>query len=207
MVSRRVWCAHVKRGLDVMAAVAGLVLASPVMVAAALMLRMSVGAPVLFRQMRPGLHGQLFELLKFRTMTEGRDGLGAMLPDAVRLTRAGRLVRNLSLDELPQLWNVLKGDMSLIGPRPLLAQYLGLYSPEQARRHAVRPGITGWAQVHGRNELEWPRRLELDVWYVDNWSLWLDFRIAARTVVAVVSRRGVSRTGHATSPEFGGQKR
>jgi sugar transferase EpsL len=155
-----------------------------------------LGRPLLFRQTRPGLHGTPFEILKFRTM-RGGDG-----EDAERLTRLGLFLRSTSLDELPELWNVVRGEMSLVGPRPLLTQYLDRYTPEQARRHEVRPGITGWAQVHGRNELGWDGRLALDVWYVDHWSLGLDLRILARTVGTVLSRRGVAAPGAATMPEF-----
>ncbi len=192
--------------MDVVGAVAGLVTLAPVIGATAVALRFSVGAPVLFRQRRPGIEGRPFELVKFRTMTDARDAAGNLLPDVERLTRVGKVVRSLSLDELPQLWNVLKGDMSLVGPRPLLMQYVERYSPEQARRHDVRPGITGWAQVHGRNAVDWEERFKLDVWYVDNWSLALDLKILARTLRSVLRREGVSRAGHATMPEFTGSR-
>jgi sugar transferase EpsL len=162
---------------------------------------------VLFRQERPGRAGQLFELVKFRTMTHARDASGRLLPDDARLTAVGRFVRSVSLDELPQLWNVLRGDMSLVGPRPLLVRYLDRYTDAQARRHDVLPGITGYAQVRGRNEVGWDRRFELDVWYVDHWSLWLDLRILAETVGAVLARKGVSEPGRATMTEFFGQSR
>ena len=169
-------------------------------------LRVSVGSPVLFRHKRPGLHGRPFTLLKFRTMSEARDANGALLPDAQRLTRVGRWVRAGSLDEFPQLWNVLVGDMSLVGPRPLLTQYLERYSAEQARRHNLRPGMTGWVQVNGRNALGWKQKFELDVWYVDHWSLALDAKILLKTVTKVLRRKGVSNAGHATMPEFTGRE-
>ncbi|MGE0709458.1 MAG: sugar transferase [Planctomycetota bacterium] len=193
---------RVKRSVDLLASSAGMLVLSPVMACTALALRASVGSPVLFRQVRPGLGGRGFELLKFRTMSEARDPRGELLPDEARLTRVGRIVRELSLDELPQLWNVLKGDMSLVGPRPLLVRYLQRYSPEQARRHEVLPGITGWSQVNGRNALSWDEKLSLDVWYVDNWSLGLDLRILASTVLRVLGREGIRREGYATTPEF-----
>lgn len=159
---------------------------------------------MLFRQMRPGLHGEPFTLYKFRTMTDARDADGNLLPDAQRLTRFGRFLRSTSLDELPELWNVLKGDMSLVGPRPLLMQYLERYTPEQKRRHEVRPGITGWAQVNGRNAITWEEKFALDVWYVDNQSLWLDLRILMLTVWKVLRREAISQAGNATMTEFMG---
>lgn len=191
-----------KRGFDVGAAAAGLVLLAPLLGVVAVVVRCQMGRPVLFRQRRPGLKGQVFQLVKFRSMSDRRDGQGNLLPDAERLTRFSRFLRSTSLDELPELWNVLKGDMSLVGPRPLLVQYLDRYTPEQARRHHVRPGITGWAQVNGRNAVRWDERFALDVWYVDHVSLWLDLRILLRTVLSVLSRRGVSAEGEATMPEF-----
>jgi len=163
-----------------------------------------LGTPVLFRQQRPGLGGRPFWLLKFRTMTEARDARGNLLPDAARLTAFGRFLRATSLDELPELLNVLKGDMSLVGPRPLLMQYLDRYTPEQARRHEVRPGITGWAQVNGRNAITWEEKFKLDVWYVDNWSLWLDIKIIFMTVWKIFKREGISQPGQATMEEFRG---
>ena len=162
------------------------------------------GSPVLFVQWRPGLHGHLFRMLKFRTMTNERDRNGCLLPDSERLTAFGRFLRSTSLDELPELWNVLRGDMSLVGPRPLLMQYLDRYSPEQARRHEVKPGITGWAQVNGRNALSWDERFALDVWYVDHQSLGLDVKILALTVVRVIQRSGISHAGYSTMHEFSG---
>ena len=166
--------------------------------------RRKLGSPVFFCQTRPGLHGRPFRMVKFRTMAEARGPDGRLLPDADRLTAFGRFLRASSLDELPELWNVLKGDMSLVGPRPLLVEYLPLYSRVQARRHEVRPGITGWAQVNGRNALSWDRKLELDVWYVDNRSLWLDIRILWLTAGKVLARDGISAPGEATMPRFTG---
>ena len=171
-----------KRAIDVCGATAALAIFAPVLVLIALAIWRSLGRPVLFRQLRAGLYGRPFELLKFRTMTDARDAAGELRPDGERLTRLGSWLRASSLDELPQLVNVLCGDMSLVGPRPLLLDYLGHYSPEQARRHDVRPGITGWASVHGRNAMSWERRFALDVWYVDHWSLRLDFKILLMTV-------------------------
>jgi sugar transferase EpsL len=194
------WAA--KRVIDLLGAGAGLIALAPVLLLIALAVRRSLGSPVLFRQVRSGRHGQPFELLKFRTMTPARDAAGELLPDAQRLTRLGSWLRSTSLDELPELINVLRGDMSLVGPRPLLPEYLPHYSAEQARRHEVRPGVTGWAAVQGRNALSWERRLALDVWYVDNWSLLLDLKILLMTVVKVLKREGISAEGHATMPRF-----
>jgi sugar transferase EpsL len=191
-----------KRAIDVFGATLGLAVLGPVVLLIALAVRCSLGAPVLFRQVRAGLHGRPFELLKFRTMTDARDAGGALRPDGERLTRLGRWLRACSLDEVPELINVLCGDMSLVGPRPLLVDYLGHYSAEQARRHEVRPGITGWAAVHGRNATSWERRLALDVWYVDHWSLRLDLMILLLTVIKVLKREGISAHGHATMPRF-----
>jgi lipopolysaccharide/colanic/teichoic acid biosynthesis glycosyltransferase len=187
-----------KRLVDLVGASLALAVAAVPMAAIALAVRATMGSPVLFRQSRPGRHGKLFLLMKFRTM---RDGPG---DDAERITRLGHLLRRTSLDELPELWNVVRGDMSLVGPRPLLPAYLGRYSPEQARRHEVRPGITGLAQVSGRNALDWDERFRLDVAYVDTWTLALDLRILARTVRSVLRREGISAEGHATMPEFMG---
>jgi sugar transferase EpsL len=191
-----------KRTIDVLGATLGLALLGPALLLIALAVWGSLGRPVLFRQTRPGLYGRPFELLKFRTMTEARDAAGELRPDSERLTRFGKWLRASSLDELPELINVLCGDMSLVGPRPLLLDYLGHYSDEQARRHEVRPGITGWAAVHGRNATSWERRLALDVWYVDHWSLGLDLRVLLMTVVKVLKREGISAHGHATMPRF-----
>ena len=189
--------------LDVAVAVAALVVAAPVLLLVALAIRWREGLPVLFRQARPGLAGELFTILKFRTM-RAQPAEGPRLADEERLTGLGRFLRRASLDELPELWNVVRGDMSLVGPRPLLPQYLPLYSPEQARRHEVKPGLTGWAQVNGRNATTWERRFELDVWYVDHGSFALDLRILARTVMAVLSRRGIGAEGRETMEEFRG---
>ena len=193
-----------KRATDAIAAGVGLAALAPILGATALTVRLILGSPVLFRQRRPGLHGEPFILLKFRTMREARDTEGELLPDEERMTRFGSFLRRASLDELPTLWNVLKGDMSLVGPRPLLMEYLPLYTPEQARRHEVRPGITGWAQVRGRNELPWEERLALDVWYVDHQSFWLDLKILFLTVWKVLKREGISALGSATMPRFEG---
>lgn len=193
-----------KRAFDRAAAAAGLIVIAPVMAATALAIRATMGSPVVFRQQRPGRNGKIFEVLKFRTMRDARDPDGRPLPDHERLTRLGRLLRSTSLDELPQLVNVLRGELSLVGPRPLLVKYLDRYSPEQARRHDVLPGITGWCQVNGRNALDWDTKLALDIWYVDHWSLVLDARILARTVIQVLRRSGIARDGHATMPEFQG---
>ena len=168
------------------------------------LVRRKLGSPVFFRQVRPGMNGKPFEMVKFRTMTDERGPDGQLLPDAVRLTPFGRFLRSSSLDELPELWNVLKGDMSLVGPRPLLMEYLPLYSPEQARRHEVRPGVTGWAQINGRNAISWEDKFKLDTWYVDNQSLWLDIKILWLTVKKVLVREGISAPGDATMPVFTG---
>ena len=193
-----------KRYFDlVLAVMALLVLALPLLVVVWLV-RSKLGKPVLFRQVRPGLHGQPFEMVKFRTMTDERGADGALLPDAQRLTSFGRFLRASSLDEMPELWNVIKGDMSLVGPRPLLMEYLPLYSPEQARRHEVRPGITGWAQVNGRNAISWEEKFALDVWYVDHRGLWLDIQILWLTVRKVLLRDGISAAGEATMTRFTG---
>jgi lipopolysaccharide/colanic/teichoic acid biosynthesis glycosyltransferase len=183
-----------------------LLLLSPILVITAILVRIRLGSPIFFRQQRPGLHGMPFMLVKFRSMTDTRDAEGNLLPDAERLPRFGKMLRSTSLDELPELWNVLRGEMSFVGPRPLLMRYLERYSPEQARRHEVRPGITGWAQVNGRNAVDWPERFALDVWYVDNLSLLLDIRILLKTVGAIVKREGVSQEGHATMQEFMGNE-
>jgi lipopolysaccharide/colanic/teichoic acid biosynthesis glycosyltransferase len=197
----------VKKVLDRTVAGLGLIATAPIMAATAAAVAISMGRPVLFRQRRPGLHGQPFEIAKFRTMRDAHDASGAALPDAARLTAVGKLLRSTSLDELPQLWNVLRGQLSLVGPRPLLMQYLPRYDREQARRHDVLPGITGWAQIHGRNEVDWDARFQLDVWYVDHWSLWLDLKILALTALTLVRREGISRRDHATMYEFMGSDR
>ena len=176
----------------------------PVFVLLAMLIRFNLGSPILFRQMRPGLQGKPFKIFKFRTMTDSRNAEGNLLPDTDRLTSFGRFLRGTSLDELPELFNVLKGDMSLVGPRPLLMQYLERYTPVQARRHEVRPGITGWAQVNGRNAISWEEKFKLDVWYVDNWSLWLDVKIIFMTIGKILKREGISHPGQATMEEFMG---
>jgi lipopolysaccharide/colanic/teichoic acid biosynthesis glycosyltransferase len=181
-----------------------LILISPLLGLIGVLVWISMGRPVFFRQLRPGLHGKPFGLLKFRTMTEDRDAKDGWLPDEKRLTRIGRFLRSASLDELPELFNVLKGDMSLVGPRPLLMQYLHRYTPDQARRHEVKQGLTGWAQVNGRNAITWEEKFKLDVWYVDHQSLWLDLKIIGMTVLKVIRREGISEEGHATAEEFMG---
>ncbi len=191
--------------MDILGAASGLVLLSPVLAALALAILWQMGRPVLFRQIRPGLQGRPFAMVKFRTMSKAMDARGRPLPDAQRLTRLGRFLRATSLDELPELWNVMRGEMSLVGPRPLLMEYLPLYAPSQARRHEVRPGITGWAQVNGRNALSWEEKFALDVWYVDNRSLWLDLRILWLTLLKAARREGISAAGEATMPRFTGK--
>jgi sugar transferase EpsL len=194
----------VKRVIDMIISGIGLIILSPLLVIISLVILMQMGMPILLKQMRPGLNGKPFHMYKFRTMTDERDEQGNPLSDEQRLTRLGRFLRSTSLDELPELFNVLKGNMSLVGPRPLLMRYLDRYTPEQARRHEVKPGITGWAQVNGRNAISWEEKFAYDVWYVDNWSLWLDMRILAMTVVQVFRREGISAAGEATMTEFKG---
>jgi lipopolysaccharide/colanic/teichoic acid biosynthesis glycosyltransferase len=195
-----------KRLFDVSVALGLLVALALPLLLLAWAVRRNLGSPVLFRQLRPGLQGRPFMMVKFRTMTDARDAGGTLLPDAHRLTKFGRFLRASSLDELPELWNVLRGEMSLVGPRPLLMEYLPLYSSEQARRHEVRPGITGWAQINGRNAVSWDQRFLLDVWYVDHRSLWLDLKILWLTVRKVLVRDGISAQGDATMPRFTGNK-
>lgn len=192
----------IKRALDVLGAALGLIVFFPILIAISLIVWHGMGSPVFFWQTRPGRHGKPFQMVKFRTMRAAIDADGRQLPDSERLTKLGRFLRSSSLDELPELWNVLKGEMSLVGPRPLLMEYLPLYSREQARRHEVRPGITGWAQVNGRNAISWHEKFELDVWYVDNRSLWLDLKIVWLTMRKVVKREGISAVGEATMPKF-----
>jgi sugar transferase EpsL len=198
--------AHGKRLLDLLITVVALIPLAPLMALVAVLVRLKLGVPALFRQQRPGLHGRPFTLLKFRSMTEARDDQGHLLPDAERLTPFGRFLRSTSLDELPALYDVLKGDMSLVGPRPLLMQYLERYTPEQMRRHEVKPGITGWAQINGRNDLSWEQKFALDVWYVDHHSLGLDLKILLLTLWKTVKREGISQPGHATMEEFMGTR-
>lgn len=193
-----------KRLFDFWGALFSLMLLFLPIVLLAIFIRRKLGSPILFRQLRPGRGGQNFEMVKFRTMTDERDPHGTLLPDAQRLTHFGRFLRSSSLDELPEIWNVLKGDMSFVGPRPLLVEYLPLYSMDEARRHEVRPGITGWAQVNGRNALNWQEKFKLDVWYVDNQSMRLDLKILWMTLRKVVAREGISAAGEATMPRFTG---
>jgi len=193
-----------KKAFDIILAGIGVLLLAPLVLVLAVLVRWRIGKPMLFRQVRPGLNGSPFEMVKFRTMTSACDERGNLLPDEQRLTRLGRFLRASSLDELPELWNVLKGEMSLVGPRPLLMEYLSLYTSEQARRHEVRPGITGWAQVNGRNAISWEEKFKLDVWYVDNRSLWLDLKIIFLTIRKVVVRVGISAEGEATMQKFRG---
>ena len=195
-----------KRLFDITVSLTALLLVSPVLLLLALLVRIKLGSPVLFTQTRPGLHARPFKMAKLRTMTSERGPDDQLLPDAVRLMPFGRFLRATSLDELPELWHVLNGDMSLVGPRPLLMEYLPLYTPEQARRHEVRPGITGWAQVNGRNAISWDDKFQLDVWYVDHRSLWLDIKILWLTVKKVLVRDGISAAGEATMPRFTGSK-
>tara|TARA_R110001606_G_scaffold327262_1_gene474121 strand:+ start:44160 stop:44756 length:597 start_codon:yes stop_codon:yes gene_type:complete len=196
----------VKRIFDILGAGIGLALLSPVLLILVVLIRRQMGSPVLFRQTRPGKDGKPFEMMKFRTMRDATGKDGELLPDTARLTPLGRALRSSSLDELPELWNVLKGDMSLVGPRPLLMEYLPLYSPEQARRHDVRPGITGWAQINGRNAISWDEKFALDVWYVDKRGLWLDLKIIWLTIRKVLKREGISAAGEATMPKFRGSR-
>ncbi|MBA3447234.1 MAG: sugar transferase [Pseudaminobacter sp.] len=193
-----------KRLFDIIVSAILLLVMSPILAIVAWQVHRKLGTPVLFRQLRPGKDGSLFEMIKFRTMRDARDASGNILPDRDRLTSFGRMLRSSSLDELPELYNVLKGEMSLVGPRPLLIEYLPLYSPEQARRHRVRPGVTGWAQINGRNALTWDEKFELDIWYVDNQSFWLDLKILLRTAAKVLRRSDISAKGEATMPRFEG---
>ncbi|MFK3862210.1 sugar transferase [Pseudoalteromonas rhizosphaerae] len=193
-----------KRLFDFLVALCAILTLLPVIIVVAVLIRFKLGSPILFTQDRPGLHGKVFKMMKFRTMLDGKDKQGNLLPDNERMTKFGSFLRSTSLDELPGLFNVLKGDMSLVGPRPLLVQYLPLYSAEQARRHNVRPGITGWAQVNGRNAISWEQKFKFDVWYVDNQSLLLDFKILLLTVKKVFVREGISADGHVTIEPFKG---
>ncbi|MEG2748799.1 MAG: sugar transferase [Acinetobacter sp.] len=195
-----------KRILDVAIASTALVLLSPVYALVAYKVKKNLGSPVLFRQTRPGLHGQPFEMIKFRSMKDAMDATGHPLPDSERLTPFGKMLRATSLDEMPELWNVIKGDMSIVGPRPLLMEYLPLYNSEQAKRHEVRPGITGYAQVNGRNAISWEKKFELDTWYVENQSLWLDFKIMLKTVKKVLAKDDISAEGDVTMHKFTGTK-
>jgi sugar transferase EpsL len=193
-----------KFGADIMFSALALILLSPLLIPLALLVRAKLGSPIFFCQQRPGLRGRPFNILKFRTMTDDRDAQGNLLPDAQRLTPFGRWLRSTSLDELPELINIARGDMSIVGPRPLLMRYLPLYTPEQSRRHLVKPGLTGWAQINGRNAISWEEKFRLDTWYVDHWSLWLDLKIILLTVIKVVRREGISEQNQATMSEFTG---
>lgn len=196
-----------KRFFDIIVALSALIVLSPVMIIVAVLIRLKLGSPVLFTQARPGLNSVVFNMMKFRSMLDAKDQKGNVLPDDMRMTKFGAFIRSASLDELPGLLNVLRGDMSLVGPRPLLVQYLPLYSQEQARRHNVRPGITGWAQVNGRNAISWEDKFKFDVWYVDNQSFWLDIKILLLTVKKVFVREGISADGHVTIEPFRGSER
>ena len=195
-----------KRILDLVVAFLGLVVLSPFLIIISILVRILIGTPILFQQKRPGYKGRPFLIYKFRTMTDDRDRFGNLLSDSERLTSFGRFLRSLSLDELPELYNVLRGDMSLVGPRPLMMEYLNLYSPEQMRRHDCRPGLTGWAQINGRNAIDWPTRFTLDVWYVDHRSFWLDIKIILMTIWKVITRENVSQPGQATIEYFKGNE-
>ena len=195
---------RIKRGLEFIIALIGLILASPILLIVAILVRIKLGSPIFFRQSRVGLNGEIFEMVKFRTMKDAYDAEGNLLPDEERLTAFGSFLRKSSLDELPELWNVLKGDMSLVGPRPLLVEYLPLYSEEQMKRHNVRPGITGYAQVNGRNNISWTKKFELDVYYVENFSLWLDIKILFQTVAKVLGQADINQEGNATVERFNG---
>lgn len=193
-----------KRPFDFATALLSLLLLAPLILILALIIYLRIGSPILFTQMRPGLHHKPFQMVKFRTMTDARDINGELLSDSLRLTSFGKFLRTTSLDELPELWNVLKGDMSLVGPRPLLMEYLPLYTAEQARRHEIRPGITGWAQINGRNTISWEEKFKLDTWYTDNQNFWLDLKILFMTIKKVFIREGISAEGEATMPKFMG---
>jgi len=195
-----------KRLFDLTFALIALVILSPIILVTAILVRIFIGTPILFKQQRPGYKGHPFFIYKFRSMTTRFAHDGSLLPDAERLTHFGRLLRSLSLDELPELFNIVRGEMSFVGPRPLLMEYLPLYSPEQARRHDVVPGLTGWAQVNGRNAVDWPTRFNMDVWYVDNWSFWLDLRIIFLTLWKVITRDGINQKGQSTVQHFKGEK-
>lgn len=194
----------IKRIIDFLLALIGLMLASPILLIVAILVKTKLGSPILFRQQRVGLNGEIFEMVKFRTMKDATDSEGNPLPDEERLTKFGQLLRKTSLDELPELWNVLKGEMSLVGPRPLLVEYLPLYSEEQMKRHHVRPGITGYAQVNGRNNISWTKKFELDVYYVENFSLWLDIKILFQTVFKVLGQENINQEGNVTVEKFNG---
>ena len=195
-----------KRLIDIVGSLIGLALSSPIIIVISIVIYFTMGRPIFFKQVRPGLKGKPFVIYKFRTMLDLRDEKRNLLPDEKRLTTIGKFLRSTTLDELPEFWNVLKGDMSLVGPRPLLMEYLDRYTPEQARRHNVKPGMTGWAQINGRNAISWEEKFKLDVWYVDNWNILLDLKIIFLTILKVLKREGISAEGHATMPEFRGIK-
>lgn len=197
----------IKRLLDIIIAGTALIVLSPLYAFVAYKVKKNLGSPVLFRQVRPGLNGKPFEMIKFRTMKDALDEQGHPLPDSERLTPFGKMLRSTSLDEMPELWNVIKGDMSIVGPRPLLMEYLPLYNQEQAKRHLVRPGMTGHAQVNGRNAISWEEKFKLDTWYVENRSLWLDFKIMVKTLLVVMRRENISQANHVTTENFKGNKR
>jgi len=197
----------IKRGFDLVLSLFAIIVLSPIFLLLALIIFLFLGSPILFRQVRPGYKGRLFTLYKFRSMNDNKDPLGNLLPDEQRLTALGRFLRSSSFDELPELFNVIKGEMSLVGPRPLLVSYLPLYNDEQARRHDMRPGIAGWAQVNGRNAITWEEKFTLDVWYVDHWSIWLDIKILGMTIWKVIKREGINQPGHATSELFKGNSK
>jgi len=203
---RTFYAKYGKRWFDLALTLPGVIVISPVLIIIALLVRMRMGSPVLFRQQRPGMNGELFSIYKFRTMTDERYDNGTLLPNELRLTRFGNFLRKASLDEFPELWNVLKGEMSLVGPRPLRVEYLPLYSPEQRRRHDIKPGITGWAQVQGRNAISWDEKFKLDVWYVDNVSFWMDVKILLMTFIKVFKREGVNQSENCTMEPFKGAK-
>ena len=197
---------NIKRLIDVIGSLIGLTISSPLIIIISVIIYFTMGRPIFFKQIRPGLNGKPFVIYKFRTMLDLRDENGNLLPDEKRITTIGKFLRSTTLDELPEFWNVLKGDMSLVGPRPLLMEYLDRYTPEQARRHEVKPGMTGWAQVNGRNAISWEEKFKLDVWYVDKWSILLDLKIIFLTILKVLKREGISAEGYATMPEFRGVK-
>lgn len=196
----------IKRLFDIMASITGLLLLAPIIALVAIQIRRKLGSPIFFRQLRPGVSGKPFEMIKFRTMNDAVDGNGNLLPDSERVPPFGAFLRSTSLDELPELWNVLKGDMSIVGPRPLLMEYLPLYSVEQHRRHEVRPGVTGWAQINGRNTISWEDKFKMDVWYIENISFWLDLKIIILTLYRVIRRDGITASDHVSMPKFLGKK-
>lgn len=196
-----------KRAFDVISVLIGLILLWPLLLVVAVIVRIKLGSPVIFKQQRPGLGGNAFSMYKFRTMTDARNTDGSLMPDEERLPAFGKILRSTSLDELPELFCVLKGDMSLVGPRPLMMKYLPRYTPQQARRHEAKPGITGWAQVNGRNAISWEEKFQFDVWYVDNWNMWVDIKILFKTFTSIFQREGITQHGHVTAEEFMGTEK